>query len=382
MRYSRTISLLAFAIILGVAVAGRATASAQTTGFLTVKDTWITDSTGKALLLRGVNYPGYECSPLGLHSESDYAAFAQTGFNVVRLPISWANLEPSRGLFDVGFLLWHVDQDVQWAKEYGLYIVLDMHQYLWASKFGGCGAPDWSVATYSPDELGMRRAVSNFWADASLQDQLVMVWKNVARHYANETTIAGYDLFNEPFVYTSIIPGLNASNVDSFNIKATAAIRTVDQNHIIFLEPANMNTYKTSFDSKIVWSPHFYPLSFAPEYYPENVTVLEADLAAKYQTFVLQSHLPMWIGEFGAFMNDSSADNWLRDAKSLFDKYQVGWAWWPYYDPKDGNPVPSPLLNPDTSASSTQAESFTATIANQTRSWFQIRLLHPWMIPN
>jgi hypothetical protein len=42
-------------------------------------------------------------------------------------------------------------------------------------KFGGNGAPDWAVRQYLSDELGMREAVSDFWADPSLQDHLVMV---------------------------------------------------------------------------------------------------------------------------------------------------------------------------------------------------------------
>ncbi len=81
----------------------------------------------------------------------------------------------------------------------------------------------------------------------------------------------------------------------------------------------------------------------------------EADLAAKYQTFVLGSKIPMWIGEFGAFMTDASTDNWLRDVKRLFDKYQVGWAWWACLDPSGGNSIPDPILNPYASASPSQA---------------------------
>ncbi len=380
MRHHRMISLLALALILGIVIAGSTTASAQATGFLSVKGTWITDDAGKAILLRGVNYPGYECGKPRPHREWDYANFAQMGFNVVRLPISWVNLERLKGYFDISFLFWRLDQDVQWAKKYGLHIVLDMHQYLWASKFEGCGAPDWSVQQYSPDELGRQKAVSNFWINSSLQDHLAMVWKNIARHYANEPTIAGYDLLNEPWIYTSIMPELNASHVDSFYMRVTAAIRAVDPNHILFLEPANTNenpnTFNTSFDSKIVWSPHFYPLSFAPKYYPENLTVLQANLAAKYQTFVLDSKVPMWIGEFGAFMTYASADKWLRDTKSLFDKYQVGWTWWAYAGPGDGNSVPDCLLNPDTSVSSGQAPLIISPISNFTESCFQIRPGH------
>jgi aryl-phospho-beta-D-glucosidase BglC (GH1 family) len=347
MRHKGTIALLALAIILGMVIAAARTVSAQTTGFLSVKGTWIVDSSGNPILLRGVNYLGYQCGRAVSHSESAYASFAQMGFNVVRLPISWANIEHIKDYFDITWLIWYVDQDVQWARKYGIYIVLDMHQYNWASRFGGCGAPDWSVAQYPPTEQGMREAVSDFWTDISLQAHLVMVWGKIASHYANEPTIAGYDLLNEPWVYSSVIPSLNASHLDSFYTRVTAAIRAVDQNHILFLEPANMNTLNTSFDNKIVWSPHFYQLSFASKYYPQNLTVLQADLAAKYQTFDLGSKTPMWIGEFGAFMTDGSADNWLKDAKALFDKYQIGWAWWAYPNPSDEYSIPDPVPIPE-----------------------------------
>ena len=78
--------------------------------------------------------------------------------------------------------------------------------------------------------------------------------------------------------------------------------------------------------------PHFYTLSFASHYYPSNVTLLEADITAKHQRFVVEMGSPMWTVEFGAFMKDSSYNNWLKDAVRLFDKYQVGWAWWAYGD--------------------------------------------------
>ena len=49
----------------------------------------------------------------------------------------------------------------------------------------------------------------------------------------------------------------------------------------------------------------------------------------------------MWIGEFGAFMNDGSSQQWLRDALRVFNKYQLGWAWWAF-DSRDGR-IPSAL---------------------------------------
>jgi hypothetical protein len=104
-------------------------------------------------------------------------------------------------------------------------------------------------------------------------------------------------------------------------VKVISSIRAVDTNHIIFLEPANMYSSKFPVKDNIVWSPHFYPLSFAPTYRPQDARALEADLRAKYDRFVLELGSPIWIGEFGAFMRDISRDYWLEDATRLFDKY-------------------------------------------------------------
>jgi endoglycosylceramidase len=349
----KTVTALLIVAVTVVLVAAPATVtvSANPQSFLSAKGTWIVNAKNQTVLLRGVNYPGYESQDderggITLHSESAYRTFAQMGFNVVRLPISWEMLEPYPGIFNDRYLASYVDRDVQWAKKYGLYMVLDMHQYCWAVEFGGSGAPDWSVQQYAPTELGMRKAVSNFWVNGSLQDHLSGVWRNVARHYANEPTVAGYDILNEPRIYTSVISDLNGTHVNSFYLKVVKSIKSVDPNHVIFLEPANMHVFNLTIEKNIVWSPHFYPLAYASEYYPQNITVLEADLAAKYLKFSVETGTPIWIGEFGAFMRDKSYHAWLEDARRLFDKYHVGWAWWAFGESGTGELVPSCLSPP------------------------------------
>jgi endoglycosylceramidase len=335
--------LLILAVTLGPAFVPGVLAN-PARGFLSTRGTSIVDSSGQAIVLRGVNYPGYESQTPKLHTPYAYRNFARLGFNVVRLPISWANLEPRPGVFNTVYLYHYVDQDVQWAKAAGLYVILDMHQYYWAYKFGGQGVPNWAVQEYAPNELGLRQAVSDFWANSSLQDHLLSIWTKIAQHYANEPTIAGYDILNEPWIYTSIIPWLNATSIDNFYDKAVQAVRNVDKNHIILLEPANLNTFKLPSPTNIVWSPHFYQLSFVDKYYPQNFTLLEADFQAKYEKFVLESKAPMWIGEFGAFMPDkSSCAKWAQDTVNLFDKYNIGWAWWAYYDRAAS--IPSAVLS-------------------------------------
>jgi endoglycosylceramidase len=312
-------------------------------GFISTRGTSIVNSLGQVVILRGINYPGYQYAEPKLHNSYAYKNFAQLGFNVVRLPISWANLEPQPGMFNAGYLYRYVDHDVQWAKAVGVYIVLDMHQFYWAEKFGGDGAPDWSVQGFAPNELGLRQAVSKFWSDSNLQGHLLSVWTKIARHYANEPTIAGYDILNEPLIYTSIIPWLNATSIDNFYDKAVQGIRSVDKNHIIFLEPSNFNTYKLTTPTNIVWSPHFYPLAFSNKYYDQNFTLLELDFEAKYETFVTELNAPMWIGEFGAFMQDkSSCTKWTQDAINLFNSHNIGWAWWSY---NGKSPIPTSLYS-------------------------------------
>ena len=224
-----------------------------------------------------------------------------------------------------------MDQDVQWARTAGVYVILDMAQYKWAERFGGEGAPEWTVQNYAPNETGMRQAVSDFWSNQDLQEHLVQVWVKIAQHFANEPTLAGYDLFNEPLILTSVNPGLNATHaLEAYYIRAIQAIRAVDPNHIIFLEPGNVKMFNLLI-TYIVWSPHFYPLSFADKFYIQNYTILENDFLAKYQTFVNDFGAPMWVGEFGAFMaDDSSRATWIQVALDLFNRYGIGWGWWAY----------------------------------------------------
>jgi hypothetical protein len=85
MRHGSNLSLFALTTVLIVVIAGGTTAFAQTPGFLSVSGTLIVDSTGKPMLLRGVNFHGYHNAHPRCHEESDYANFAQNGFNVVRL---------------------------------------------------------------------------------------------------------------------------------------------------------------------------------------------------------------------------------------------------------------------------------------------------------
>lgn len=321
--------------------------SSSPQGFLSVRGRWIVDSLGRVVLLCGVNYPGLSEGDPIQHHESDYATFAVFGFNVVRLEIEWAKLEPMPNQYQAAYLN-YVDQDVAWAKAHGLYVVLEMAQFRWAARFGGAGAPEWTVGQYPQTDDAMKAAISNFWVNSSLQANLAGVWRNVAKHYANEPTIAGYDILNEPWAFREEDANLQARQVTQFYNALGRLIREVDPNHILFLQPAVQNTHSSPVnDANVVWSPHFYARSYADTYSHDSLNVLEADLLSKYKEFVVGMGSPMWIGEFGAFMKDKTRLTWLQDAKDLFDKYRLGWAWF-VFQPGGWATVPTMLRNPTT----------------------------------
>lgn len=307
------------------------------------------DASGQVVVLRGVAYAGYHFdisyTSLVVHSESNYQEFARLGFNSVRLPISWSNLEPVPDRFNSAFLKNYVDRDIQWAKKYGLYVILDMHQWNWAHRFGGAGAPDWVVQQYEGTKDGKYAAIVNFWTqNKTLQAHLINVWTGIAAYYKEEPAVAGYDLFNEPYCDFGV-------SVSEFYVQAATAIRAVDPNHILFLEPADVGRGEGT-DSgvpfqNVVWSPHFYSLSFGSTYDHGQMSVLQSEMEAIYDKFYVRFGTPVWVGEYGAFMEDGTDRVWFQDTVSLLRQYQFGSAWWAFYGPAGsyGKTVPSYLVD-------------------------------------
>ena len=155
----------------------------------------------------------------------DIDQMAALGFNAVRLPIAWSVLEPRRGEFNATYLD-RVAQVVDWAKADRMYVIVDMHQNAY-SRFmnnpknvalpGGkqinvgthSGAPAWATITdgLPPEDYVDKReldpavfeAFNNFWYDRSgIQDEYIRTIAYVALRFKNDSTVAGYSVFNEP----------------------------------------------------------------------------------------------------------------------------------------------------------------------------------------
>jgi hypothetical protein len=315
---------------------------------------WIVDEDGNVVILRGANFMGYEFGAWDTHTEEDYARMASWGFNVVRLPIAWAYIEQQPGAYDSGYLRNYVDKDIAWAKKYGIYIVLDMHQWRWSPYWDGEGMPAWMVSGYPQNDNGRFAAVSDFWAgkgpnateasplNPSMQDRFIAMWKFVANYYANESTIAAYEVFNEP-----------NGNLEPWDVQTTQLypfyetiideIRSVDANHIIIYEPmgyfdqGNAKLAKNLIRPNLVASFHFY--DYQP-YTSTNAAQLENSFISNNPLTKPNMNwtIPVLVGEFGIDADSPNAGLWMKDVISIFNKYQVGWTVWAY-GKYDSNPM-------------------------------------------
>lgn len=249
--------------------------------------------------------------------EADVAALAAAGFNSIRLPMHY-NLftlpieqEPVPGQntwLTNGFKL--VDDLLTWCEAHQLYLILDMHGCP-----GGQGY-DQPISDYNPP-------APSLWENSTNRTKLVALWRELASRYANRTSIAGYDLINEPnwtFENNSNLNGCNDQTnapLRQLLMEITAAIRQVDTNHMIILEgncwAGNYNGVLPPWDGNLVISFHKY---------------WDAPTAASLQPWVdrrNQWNMPVWLGESGENSNE-----WFRDVVRYCEQANIGWAWWPW----------------------------------------------------
>jgi beta-galactosidase GanA len=87
----------------------------------------------------------YPLQPPAPFDDSDAALIQRAGFNLVRLAIDWAQLEPVRGQINQSYID-RVAALVTMLNSHNLYAVLDMHFRLgWSPQLGDSGAPGWAT---------------------------------------------------------------------------------------------------------------------------------------------------------------------------------------------------------------------------------------------
>jgi endoglycosylceramidase len=333
------------------------------------------DEDGRQVILRAMNLNSLahyaqnneDYAPTRPLTGADWDGIAAEGFNTVRLLVSWSWLEPEQGQIDDDYVE-RIRQAVRDAANRNLYTVIDMHQDAWGPfvatpagtvcpaggepSNGWDGAPEW--ATPSPSEVDSCRGANGeakpgsdlvveawdrFYRDTDgVQSALVDVWDRLAEALADEPSVAGYDLLNEPgHGRAETAPtGLLAEfePLGDFYARAIDGIRHgenaagIDPRPIFFEPTVVGNPPPAAFsdDPGLVYAPHIYGGSIADFISVDAHWSLVTSQAQGYET-------SLWSGEFGWWGDPDEHPEWLARVKRFAVR-------------EDGGPDESPGATP------------------------------------
>ncbi|MFY1691210.1 glycoside hydrolase family 5 protein [Plantactinospora sp. WMMB782] len=187
-------------------------------GILRAAGQQIVDDAGRPVALRGVAFGNAVWSdvelPTAHHGEVDYRRVRAMGMNLVRFYLNYRTFEDDAnpGVWKEAGFRW-IDQNVAWARRYGIRLQLNMH-----------------VPQGGFQSLGRGVAL---WNDLRNQDRLTALWREIARRYRAEPVVLGYDLLNEPVTAGEKVQWVQLAN------RLVRAIREVDPWHVVTVERLN-----------------------------------------------------------------------------------------------------------------------------------------------
>jgi endoglycosylceramidase len=311
----------------------------------------IRDGVGRALILRGLNVSQAHKGPpwFDFHGPEDFARMrADWGFNSVRLLISWAAIEPERGAYDAAYLD-AVGERLDWARDAGLLVVLDMHQDLYGVGFaGGNGAPRWTCAedryaAFTPKtpwflgyaDPAVAACFDDFWKSRALQDDYAAMWAAVARRFKAHPAVLGFDVMNEPYWGTFPIDVHEASRLGPLYENVVARVRGEAEHWLAFLEPSSARNLglptqlpEFSFD-RVVYAPHSYNADAeAGKGFDPAARAALLDNVQKFRAEAERWGAAVWIGEYGGNANHPGISEYMGaqyDAAGLIGAGQMYW---------------------------------------------------------
>jgi endoglycosylceramidase len=332
----------------------------------------VVDALGREVLLRGVNvnalaeywqYGSFATTfPL---TGADADMIAATGWNVVRLLVSWSRVEPAPGSYDEHYLD-QVAHAVDLLERRGVYSIVDFHQDAWGPTlaappgtscpagsdpaFGWDGAPGWATldggaARCAP---GGTREISPavlasfaaFWNDAlgpggvGIRTRYARMVGHVATRFAHDPAVAGYDIMNEPNAFSpEQLVGLSDLYTD-----ALAAIRAGEASrrgfpHLVFFEPGALwSDFSQGTPPDFARDPN---VVFAPHIYRGGITdgpVQRSDFDRARADAATFGGAPVLVGEWGSSPERAKdpADVYFREHQQLQDEFHFGatlWTW-------------------------------------------------------
>ncbi|MER7083686.1 endoglycosylceramidase [Saccharopolyspora kobensis] len=345
------------------------TLTATTTAHAADNPPPLTDLDGNPLIPHGFNN-GHSSkdSPDAMPwtTPADIAAEAdKIGSNSVRLLIYWSKVEPEPGRYDEAYL----DQVTELVGAYDradMHVVLDMHQDIWGPAVTGTGrnggAPAWAshfdglpASLQDPWPLtylqpGVMRAFDHFWGTTGkhpeLAEHFTAAWAHVAQRFADDDRVLGYDLFNEPWGGSVPWPFFEKDLLGPLYQRTIDAIREVDPDHWIFVEPQAFGVNQALIASslpeltdprpgrpRLAYAPHLYPLLLdSGQAYTGVTRAITQETMRKWfadnTATARRLGMPMVIGEFGLDATREGSLDYVDDVLAMAEQAGVGWWYW------------------------------------------------------
>ncbi|MGL4420625.1 MAG: cellulase family glycosylhydrolase, partial [Gemmataceae bacterium] len=314
------------------------TSSAITGAFSTLGNQ-IVDANGKAVRVSGVNWFGMETTnyaPHGLWTrgyKSMMDQMKETGFNTIRLPFSSQLFDATSRPNGIDFGLnpdlqnlsglQIMDKIVDYAGQIGIRILLDHHR----------------------SEAGNGANSNGLWYTAAYPEATwINNWRQLAQRYANNPTMIGADLHNEPHGPATWGSGNAATDWRLAAERAGNAILAENPNWLIVVEgvesgpsgnywwggnlsAAGTHPVRLNVPNRLVYSPHDYPASvygqpwFNDPNFPNNLPAIwDQTWGYLYQ----QNIAPVMIGEFGSKLETPSDRLWANALLDYLDGGVIG----------------------------------------------------------
>jgi hypothetical protein len=244
----------------------------------------------------------------------DFQHLEAEGFNCVRLPLSAKRLVRDSGTGGVvldATGIAPVDRAVAWGQQYGLYVILDLHD-----------APGGQNALQSVSDVPSTDRTARLWLGptaAENRKQTIDLWRALAARYAHARAVGGYDLLNEP----DLPEGVAKSALPQLYSAITAAIRSIDRSHLIILEgdvyAHDFSSLQSPSDHNVMYEFHEYAFFNRTWRAPTQRSL------APFLQLRAATRLPIWLGEFG-----EDTLQWQMQMVELMKANHIGWAVWPW----------------------------------------------------
>lgn len=289
--------------------------------------------------------------------KEDIAYIASLGFDHVRVPVDYNVLEDEDGnLLESGF--GYLKRCFEWCREYGLHILIDLHECYGYS--------------FEPLKIHMDRKV--FFYDEALQARFLNLWKHIAEAFRDYPDEVAFEPLNEVVLWEV---------VDAWNLLVRRWIETIRQiapQHYLVIGGVCYNSVLSvklldpPYDNKIVYNFHCYePMIFSHQgaywmpvfpsdyriSYPqplevyrkehehifgekegtlflENITEMGPDFFTNAFESALKAaqkfNVPLYCGEYGVIdlADNPSKIRWLKDIHTAFNRHGIGRALWNY----------------------------------------------------